>query len=104
MSATNDYDQAILHTLTCIPHGKICTYGHISNMSGHHGKARYVGYILKHLPSTSTIPWHRVINSQGRISFPKDSERYQLQVRLLEDEGICVINGTVSLKDYLWLG
>jgi len=104
MTSSNDYDQAILQTLASIPHGQVCTYGAIAKLSGNNGKARYVGYILKKLPQSSSIPWHRVINSQGKISFPENSKRYQQQTEHLKAEGISIINGKISLKQYLWLG
>jgi len=104
MTAINDNDQAILQTLASIPYGKICTYGAIAKLSGNNGKARHIGFILKNLPKGSAIPWHRVINSQGRISFPEDSKHYQQQRERLEAEGINVLHGKVSLKQHLWAG
>jgi len=104
MTSNKDYDQAILQTLASIPYGNVCTYGAIAKISGNNGKARYIGYILKNLPNASSIPWHRVINGQGKISFPAHSERYQQQTERLKAEGINVINGKISLKQYLWMG
>lgn len=102
MSLINDNDQAILQTLASIPYGKVCTYGAIAKLSGNNGKARYIGFMLKNLPKASAIPWHRVINSQGKISFPENSKRYQQQIERLEAEGINVLNGKISLKQHLW--
>jgi len=103
MTSNNNDDQAILQTLANIPYGKVCTYGAIAKLSGNNGKARYIGYILKNLPEDSSIPWHRVINSHGKISFPENSKRYQQQTDRLEAEGITLVNGKISLKQYLWL-
>jgi len=104
MTSNTHNDQAILQTLASIPYGKVCTYGAIAKLSGNHGKARYIGHILKNLPKDSSIPWHRVINSQGKISFPENSKRHQQQTEHLEAEGISVINGKISLKQHLWVG
>jgi Predicted methylated DNA-protein cysteine methyltransferase len=66
------------------------------------GYSRYVGTVLKHLPSESTLPWHRVINSHGHISFPKGSDKYQQQLQLLAKEGIQTEYDRISLKTYGW--
>ena len=104
MHTNNDSYQAILQTLASIPIGKVCTYGEVAKRSGNPGKARYVGHILKNLPQSSKIPWPRVINSQGACSFPENSEHFLLQIDRLEQEGIQVKNGKISLKEYLWQG
>jgi len=61
-----------------------------------------VGNVLKKLPPDSTIPWHRVLNSQGKLSFPEGSEPWLRQKQRLELEGILFLNGKISLSHYLW--
>lgn len=102
MTHTNEHNQDILQTLASIPYGKVSTYGGIAARSGNQGKARYIGYILKNLPNSSEIPWHRVINSQGKISFEENSHQYKKQVEQLRNEGVEVINGKINLKQFLW--
>jgi methylated-DNA-protein-cysteine methyltransferase-like protein len=46
------------------------------------------------------IPWHRVINAQGRISLP--GRAGDAQKRFLEAEGIRIVNGRVDLARYAW--
>ena len=48
-------------------------------------RARWVGYALRHCPEQ--LPWHRVVNAQGRIS-GRNGMGPALQRTLLEDEGI----------------
>ena len=43
------------------------SYGAVADRAGLPGYARYVGYTLKHLPPESSLPWHRVINSEGSL-------------------------------------
>lgn len=93
---------AILHTLSCIPCGKVSSYGEIARRAGYPGMARYVARILKELPEHSTIPWHRVINSKGQSSFPPDSESCFLQISLLKAEGITVSSSGKIPKAYFW--
>ena len=94
--------QRILQTIHAIPYGKIATYGLIAKLSGLPGKARYIGYILKKLPEDSSIPWHRIINAKGEISFPVDTKAYREQKQRLLAENIIFKDHRVPLKQYLW--
>ncbi|TAK65375.1 MAG: methyltransferase [Bacteroidetes bacterium] len=85
-----------------IPKGKVATYGQIAKLCGLPGHARFVGYALHNLPSGVPVPWQRVINSQGKISFRKRSSSHKLQRQLLEQEGIVFKNDTVDLKKFGW--
>jgi len=86
-----------------IPKGRVATYGEIARVSGLLNQARLIGYALHNLPPKSKIPWHRVINSQGKISFPKNTSVYRQQRRLLEKEGIVFTKDKVDLGKYGWL-
>jgi len=94
--------QRILQTIHAIPFGQVATYGLIAKLSGIPGKARYVGYVLKNLPEDSNIPWHRIINAQGKISFPVDTEAYREQKQRLLAENIIFKDHRISLKQYIW--
>lgn len=96
--------QAIWQLVAAIPPGKVATYGQIAKLCGYPGYARYVGHSLKQLPADSSLPWHRVINARGEISFPADSEAYLRQRERLEQEGVQFNGGSVSLKRYCWDG
>jgi methylated-DNA-protein-cysteine methyltransferase-like protein len=63
-------------------------------------RARWVGYALAACPED--VPWHRVINAQGRIS-PRIAQGHQLQRVLLEDEGVKFDeHQRVDLTQYGW--
>ena len=98
----NESQQAILEALANIPHGRVCTYGNLAARAGCHGKSRYVGYILRNLPRDTSLPWHRVINAQGKSSFPAQSSQYKMQLSLLAQEGVIALNGKINLKRFLW--
>ncbi len=100
---TPELQQRILQTIACIPAGKLCTYGKIAEIAGLPRYARLVGSTLKNLPSGSRIPWHRVVNSQGRISFPEGSDAQRKQVQRLEAEGVILTGGKYNLRHYLWM-
>jgi methylated-DNA-protein-cysteine methyltransferase-like protein len=102
MAPTSSY-QRIWDVVRQIPKGKVASYGEIAKLSGFFGQARNVGYYLHALPNASNVPWHRVINSQGRISLPKTSSHYAKQKHLLEKEGVVFKKGRVDLKGFGWM-
>ena len=85
-----------------IPKGKVSTYGKIAELCGLIGQARLVGYALHNLPRRTRIPWHRVINAQGRISLSDLDGMAELQEKLLRKEGVVFIKDTVHLWKYGW--
>lgn len=86
-----------------IPKGKVATYGQIAALAGKPHGARGVGWILNSCAKAYRLPWQRVINSQGKISFPKRTDEFQLQRKLLLKEKVLVAdNGAISLEDYGW--
>ena len=60
--------------------------------------------IWQNYPEGSRIPWHRVINAQGKISFAVGTERFLSQKEKLQGEQINFSNNRVDLKTYLWQG
>jgi methylated-DNA-protein-cysteine methyltransferase-like protein len=95
--------ELIWETVRQIPKGKVATYGQVASEAGFPRQPRMVGYALHALPPHSGVPWHRVINAQGRISFPKDSGAYKKQRRLLKAEGIGFEGEAVDLERFGWL-
>ena len=64
------------------------------------GQQRLVGYALHNLPRNSGVPWQRVINSQGKISFPKNTNGYTRQKKLLRKEGIIFEKEKIDLEKF----
>ena len=99
-----DFNHRIWQVVTMIPPGKVATYGDVARHAGLAKAARRVGLALRQLPSNTTIPWHRVLNSQGKISLPAGSASQYSQRERLESEGV-VFKGAINLdlKKYRWL-
>ena len=95
--------------VAAIPAGRVATYGQIAALAGHPRRARHVGNALAapDPPRPPGLPWHRVINAQGRISrrggedwSPGDEGNRQM--RLLQAEGIAFEAGRVNLDRFRW--
>ena len=89
-----------------IPRGKVATYGQIAALAGMPRHARQAGYALAATPANKKIPWHRVINAQGKISLRLkhwEGGSDDLQRILLEAEGVLFDStGKVDLKRFRW--
>ena len=86
-----------------IPRGRVASYGQVARLAGMAGHARQVGYALHALPEGTDVPWHRVINAQGRVSTRADPGWVELQLRLLAHEGIVPdAVGRIPLEKYGW--
>lgn len=94
--------EKIWQTVSRIPWGRVATYGQVARLAGLGKRARMVGYALHHTPDHWDIPWHRVTNAQGRISFPIGSEQYRRQRDKLTAEGIAFVGGRVNLDQFRW--
>ena len=87
-----------------IPPGRVATYGQVATLAGVAGQARLVGYALNALPDGTPLPWHRVINAQGRVSARAGEPGGSVLQRLrLEREGVEFdARGRVSLERFGW--
>jgi len=71
-------------------------------LAGNPRAARQVSWLLHSSTKKYNLPWHRVINSQGKIAL-KSQDGIEYQKVLLEKEGIKFVDSTkVDLKKYLW--
>ncbi|MBB1270435.1 MGMT family protein [Shewanella sp. SR44-3] len=94
--------ERIWFVVALIPEGKVISYGKIADLAGLPGRARYVSRALKEAPEHLILPWHRVINSQGKISFDKYSQMFQHQMQCLRTEGVPVNSGKIALSEFEW--
>lgn len=96
------FNSSVYDLVRQVPAGRVTTYGDIAGFLGSRRVARHVGFALAALTDPA-VPWHRVINAQGRISFKGDTARGIEQRLLLESEGV-VFNpsGRVDLAALRW--
>jgi methylated-DNA-protein-cysteine methyltransferase-like protein len=93
---------ALFAVLAVVPPGTVVSYGQLAEMAGLARAARWVGRALSQLPEGSTLPWHRVIAANGRISLPADSPSGIEQRQRLVAEGIIFRNGRVNMRRHRW--
>jgi methylated-DNA-protein-cysteine methyltransferase-like protein len=83
-----------------IPRGRVLSYGALAKALRLPGGARSAGRAMAATPSGKGIPWHRVVGERGKILI---REPYaSLQKKLLESEGVKVVESRVDLKSHLW--
>jgi methylated-DNA-protein-cysteine methyltransferase-like protein len=97
------FSKRVLKLIKKVPRGKVATYGQIARLAGKPQGSRGVGWILHSCAKSHKLPWQRIINSQGKISFPRDTFEFAHQKRLLEKEDVEVSDGgLVSLETFGW--
>ena len=86
-----------------IPRGCVVAYGQVAALSGLPGHARLVGYAL-HASATDALPWHRVVDVQGRLSLARKNVAGGLTQRLrLLAEGVSFDGrGRVRMERHRW--
>ena len=84
-TVTDELALLILAVVVTIPFGKVASYGQVAALAGLPKHARLVGRVLSRMDDSSEVPWHRVINVQGRISLSRldDLGFNEQQARLL---------------------
>ena len=97
-SADRSPVERILAAIRAIPRGQVAGYGHVARRAGLPGRARMVARVLRENAEAS-LPWHRVLRSDGRIAFPPDSEGFTEQTQRLRAEGVDVRDGRVRIAE-----
>jgi len=83
-----------------IPRGRVTTYGALAKALRLRGGARTAGRAMAATPSGKGIPWHRVVGDRGKLLI---REPYaSLQRKLLESEGVQILEFRADLKRHLW--
>ena len=95
------YNERVYQIVRRIPAGRVMTYGQIAELLGEGYTPRTVGFVMHAAPDG--VPWHRVINSQGKCSTGRVLLPHNVQQSLLEAEGIEFdASGRCDLGRYRW--
>ena len=92
----------IFAIVSAIPYGRVATYGQIAEIVPI-SNARIVGFALASLDgSQGDVPWHRVVNYNGKIS-SRGLDQMLVQRELLMSEGVkWNRKGRIDFKVYGW--
>ena len=107
IQTASDHDRwikAVWEVVQAIPRGHVLTYGDVARLAGRRGAARRVSQAMRRAPRSLKLPWHRVVNAQGKISFPVDSVNYARQQTMLQEEGVVFENGQIDLARFGYRG
>jgi methylated-DNA-protein-cysteine methyltransferase-like protein len=97
------FSQSVIRLIKAIPKGKVATYGQIAALADNPRGSRGVSWILNSSSKAHGLPWQRVMNSKGKISFPWGTKEHVKQKALLMKEGVEVSHtGVIDLKKYGW--
>lgn len=78
----NAFTERVITIIRNIPEGRIMTYGQIARIAGSARGARQVARILHAMSDKYQLPWHRVVNAQGRIVILDDEARFKQMLYL----------------------
>ncbi len=89
-----------------IPYGKVATYGQIAQMISQPDGvsaeeyqlcgSRWVGLAMA--ACNESVPWHRVVNSQGKVSHPQAAKQKQHLIA----EGVLFAKDKIALSEFQW--
>lgn len=92
----------VLEVVRRIPRGRVATYGDVAHLAGSPRAARQVGWVLSDLRGEDDVPWWRVVNAKGGISW-RPGGCVERQRELLEQEGVAFReDGTLDLGRWRW--
>ena len=93
--------QKIYRVVGEIPRGRVASYGQVAALAGNRRWARVVGYALN-VNKDPSLPCHRVVTREGKVSDAFLENGVNRQVELLEKEGVSCRNGIVDMEMYQW--
>jgi methylated-DNA-protein-cysteine methyltransferase related protein len=94
----NEFTMRIVNIIQAIPPGYVMSYGQVAAAAGNPRGARQVVRILHSMSEKYELPWHRIINAKGEISFSSKDQH-----GMLEAEGVEFgLNGKIDLSKHRW--
>ena len=80
---------------------QVASYGQVAALAGNRRWARVVGYALN-VNKDPSLPCHRVVTREGKVSDAFLENGRNRQIELLEEEGVACPGGIVDMKKYQW--
>ncbi len=97
------FNELVYALVRHIPPGHVLNYGRIAELLDAPQGAREVGWAMSSLHGHPDVPWHRVVNAQGRVSIKGSPLAAAEQRARLEAEGIVFDEkDTLDMEKHLW--
>jgi len=61
------FTQKVIQVIKSIPYSKVVSYGQVAAYVGVPRASLQVGWILRSIKDSNSLPWWRVVNNKGRI-------------------------------------
>ena len=91
-----EFFQEVYAIVAEIPSGKVVSYSQLAMLAGRPRCARMAGTAMKNCPES--LPWHRVIRSNGVI--PSGVDSVECRQRLLAEDVTFKKNGHVNMAEH----
>lgn len=99
--SSQNFFQDVYEVARLIPKGRVSSYGAIAHYLGAKSSSRMVGWAMYGCPKN--VPAHRVVNSAGLLTGKHHFKTPTTMQRLLEKEGIEVVNDKVKrFREIFW--
>lgn len=98
-----NFKEKVYKICRSIPKGKVATYGQLAKLAGSPKAARAVGVFMKNNPNAPTVPCHRVVASDGKLTGYSGGGGIAQKKKMLLDEGVCFKNNRVDLLVSRWM-
>lgn len=98
--------EKMIEVVNLIPEGKVTNYGRVAQVVGILTNrvitAQVIGRLLSWLPESErhNLPRRRVVNKKWIVTSLKLGEKWLRQIKLLQDEGIDIIDDQLDMTKY----
>lgn len=98
-----NFFQDVYEVVRLVPRGRVTSYGAIAHYLGTRSSARMVGWAMNQSHTMHDVPAHRVVNRKGLLTGKNHFGDPILMQKLLEDEGIIVLNDQIqNFEQVFW--
>jgi methylated-DNA-protein-cysteine methyltransferase-like protein len=95
-----DVTRKIIEQILAVPKGKVSSYSGIALKAGLANGARQTVRVLHSMSEKYSLPWHRIVRSNGSIALAEGEGR-EVQIKLLRREGVKVsTDGKIDMNRY----
>jgi methylated-DNA-protein-cysteine methyltransferase-like protein len=101
----NDFYERVYEVVSCIPNGKVTSYGAIARYLGVESGARMVGYAMNNYRSYNLgyeVPAHRVLNRLGQLTGRGHFEGDTMRERLQQENITFIDEYQVDMAKHFW--